>query len=492
MNLPASFIQDMKQLFRSYGLSSEEEAFFASFDRAACMGLRANTLKTRPEALRLWLADQENLPETGVHPVPWSHDGFYTTPDLQPGRLAAHAAGLYYIQEPSAMLPAAVLKVRPGERVLDLCAAPGGKATRLAADLEDSGLLWANEISRQRVRALQRTLELTGCAQAVITSETPERLAERLPGYFDAVLADAPCSGAGMFRRDPGAVRSYQSYGSEHCLPLQRSILEAAWRMLRPGGRLVYSTCTFSLEENESMVAWFCARHDDCQILPIMKAPGVSDGLMLSEPLRHTARIWPHRCAGDGHFCALLGKSGTDEASPLAVYSSVDEGTSADWQSFLDFVNASLTESGRLRMNSLFRNGIRRLEHDHLHLLPACPAVLSELYKVKTGLFLGTLKRRKGQVVRFEPSQAFLLSLRESDLACTVSGREEDDLIRRYLRGETLQLGTDHDAAGWPSGALATVLLEAAGGRHPLGWASLMTPPNQLKNLYPHGWIRPF
>ncbi len=186
--------------------------------------------------MQSYLASQTGRDIRTFEPIAWSSDGFRLPDGVQAGKLAGHAAGLYYIQEPSAMLPAEVRAARPGEKVLDLCAAPGGKSARIAAGLAGSGLLWANEISAERVRALQRNLELTGSTQVVITSVSPEALAQVLPGYFDAVLADVPCSGSGMLRRDDQAAKSYLSYGPESCAPLQRQILESAWILLRPAG----------------------------------------------------------------------------------------------------------------------------------------------------------------------------------------------------------------------------------------------------------------
>ena len=486
-SLPDPFVAEMQDLFERFGLSAECPSFLQSFQAPSWSGLRTNTRKIQPDSLIRLMAGQAGLPAASIRPVSWCDDGFYCPPGLQPGKLAAHAAGLYYIQEPSAMLPAQVLSVHPGERVLDLCAAPGGKAARLASDLKGQGLLWANEISHDRVRALQRNIELTGCTNAVITRETPERLAVRLTGWFDAILADVPCSGSGMFRRDPAAVRSWQAYGPDRCTPLQNRILEAAWQMLRPGGRLVYSTCSFSLAENEGMIAGFSDRHADCRILPITALPGTSNGLPLAAGLDGTIRIWPHRADGEGHFCAMLAKV-EGSAMPLPLYRA-DPGTDEGWMAFSDFCQATLTAEGQARMRALADRRSRRAEHDHLHLMPECPEALAELSKVKTGLFLGQLHRRGRQGIRFEPSMALLLSLNGSDLKHPFAAPENSDLVRRCLRGETLTLPDAWVQAGWPAGATAAILLSGDDGSWPLSWARLMQPP-LMKNLYPRGWTR--
>lgn len=488
IQLPLPFIQEMRQLFIRFGQIDEWQAFLDSFQEEPCTGLRAHTQKIEPEQLRRYLARLAGLSPEEIRPVPWCPDGFYSPPGLRPGRLSAHAAGLYYIQEPSAMLPATVLAAKPGERILDLCAAPGGKATKIAADMQCSGLLLANDVSDKRVRALNRTLELAGCVHAVITKETPERLAQALPSYFDAVLADVPCSGSGMFRRDPAAISNWQRYGPEYCVDLQREILKASWRLLRPGGRLVYSTCSFSLSENEAMMDWFCKNHEDCQIVPIPKVPGVDDGWPLNEKLHYTARIWPHHADGDGHFCALLRKSEGPETKNDGLYRPCS-GQDTDWQLFDSFCRDLFTESGKKRQ-ALWMKNIRRVENDRLYLVPPCPAALNDLCKVKTGLFLGSVHKRKGKAIRFEPSQALLLSLDGMDINRTIGGPGDGDLVRRCLMGETLVLPEGMLDKNWPRGAILAVLLQEEEGTWPLSWARMMTSTT-LKNMYPSGWTRP-
>ncbi|MEA4890235.1 MAG: RsmF rRNA methyltransferase first C-terminal domain-containing protein [Clostridiaceae bacterium] len=493
LNLPDSFILEMKSLFETFDRLSEWPSFLAAFQQTPVLGIRSNTLKIAGPDLQRCLIRETGLPESEFEPVPWAEGGFYYPENLQPGKFPAYAAGLYYIQEPSAMLPAQVLAVAPGQRVLDLCAAPGGKATRIAADLQGGGLLWANEISAERARALLRNLELSGCPKAIITQETPERLAAVLPGYFDRILVDAPCSGSGMFRRDPAAIKSWLAYGSAPCAELQRSILEAAWTMLTPGGRLVYSTCSFSLAENEAVIAAFYASHTDCRILPVGSRPGVAEGLPLTPETRKTARIWPHLTRGEGHFCALLEKIAHADVETVWAPFIPAEGPKDAWAAFMLFCRQNLTESGLNKIDTWLSAGYRRLEQQHLHILPACPAGLSGLKRVKTGLFLGQVKelRRGGYV--FEPSEAFILSLSAVDLQRVVSGDSTSDLLRRYLRGETLEPpypGLDAgESAAWPAGAYAAVAIAGGERLWPLGWARSITPP-LLKNLYPQGWRR--
>ena len=215
MSLPKTFIDEMAQIWQQMSPPGTFAEFLAAMEKPSSRGLRSNGLKLASGRLKELLGD---IIDTEI---PWSDDGFYLKQDVSPGKSAAYHAGLLYIQEPSAMLPAMVVNARPGEKILDLCAAPGGKSVKIASDLQGEGLLWANEISADRAKALLRNVELTGCRNCVITQETPEMLAERLPGYFDKILVDAPCSGSGMFRRDSNAASSWENYGPTQCVVIQ-------------------------------------------------------------------------------------------------------------------------------------------------------------------------------------------------------------------------------------------------------------------------------
>ncbi|MCM1190519.1 MAG: RsmF rRNA methyltransferase first C-terminal domain-containing protein [bacterium] len=241
-------------------------------------------------------------------PVPWAEDGYYYDPEDRPGRHPCHEAGIYYIQEPSAMLPAELLQVQPGERVLDLCAAPGGKCTQLAAKMDGAGFLLCNEIHPGRARILSENVERMGIRNACVTNETPERLAEYLPGFFQKILVDAPCSGEGMFRKNEAACGEWSPENVRLCAERQDGILDQAAELLAPGGRLAYSTCTFSEEENERCIDRFLARHPEFHAAKLQLA---ESGLTGCEGGREgTVRLWPHRIKGEGHFAAVLEKEG--------------------------------------------------------------------------------------------------------------------------------------------------------------------------------------
>lgn len=267
MNIPEAFAARMKSL-----LSEEEyRAFIASYMEPRRQGLRVNRLKLSPDTLLARV-------DWPLSPVPWTEDGFYYPENLRPAKHPYYHAGLYYIQEPSAMSPASVLDVHPGERVLDLCAAPGGKTTQLAASLQGEGILVTNDNNPNRVKALVKNVELYGIRNAVVTNETPDKLAVVFPEYFDKILVDAPCSGEGMFRKEPDMMKSWSETAIEACCGMQRSILMDAARMLRPGGRLLYSTCTFAPEENEQMIAEFLDRHPDFSVVPVYMHEGWEKG----------------------------------------------------------------------------------------------------------------------------------------------------------------------------------------------------------------------
>ncbi|MCB6342080.1 RsmB/NOP family class I SAM-dependent RNA methyltransferase [Enterocloster lavalensis] len=316
--LPAAFADSMRAL-----LGDEEyTSYIRSFGEDWKPGLRANGLKIRPEQLKAMLPWQ-------LEPVPWVETGFYYDADqARPSRHPAYYAGLYYLQEPSAMTPGELLPVKPGDRVLDLCAAPGGKSTQLGARLLGEGLLVSNDISNSRARALLKNLELAGIPNICVTSESPERLSQVFPLFFDKILVDAPCSGEGMFRRDGEMVKDWALKGPAYYAPLQREILAAAVTMLRPGGTILYSTCTFSREEDEGTVEYVLSRFPDLELKPLDTGlvPGACGGIGLDGCMR----LFPHRIKGEGHFLALLrkksgGESGTAGDGGLEAESAGEE-----------------------------------------------------------------------------------------------------------------------------------------------------------------------
>ena len=300
--LPKSFSERMSRL-----LGDEYAAFLASYERPRSVGLRMNPRKA---ALP---------PEYCTERVPWAENGYYYPPEERPGLSPLHDAGAYYLQEPSAMAPAALLDAQPGELVLDLCAAPGGKSTQIAAAMQGRGLLVCNEIHPKRARVLASNIERMGVSNALVLNEHPARL--RFPRCFDRILVDAPCSGEGMFRKEEAAVTDWSEETVAMCAARQTEILATAAQMLRPGGRLVYSTCTFSPEENEGVISRFLKEHPDFSVARVDApwfAPGRPDWIAEpAEGVERTFRLWPHKLRGEGHFAAVLENNAAGDAEHL-------------------------------------------------------------------------------------------------------------------------------------------------------------------------------
>lgn len=442
MNLPLAYTKRMETL-----LGTEYQAYLDSLQEERFFGLRVNTLKTAPEIL----AEKGMF---SLSPVPWCAEGFYYHGEERPAKHPYYHAGLYYLQEPSAMAPAAALPVSAGDRVLDLCAAPGGKTTQLAAKLGGTGILFANDVSAGRAKTLLKNVELAGIRNAVVLSERPERLVERFSGFFDKILVDAPCSGEGMFRKEPEMVKSWNTEMLDFCRKEQTAILEACARLLRPGGLLLYSTCTFSPEEDEGSIAAFLQDNLEFRLLPLPKEHGFVDGI---PPLTDCARLYPHRVQGEGHFLALLEKSGTQENF---VFRQEQGGWEKEMEQFTDFVAETLRKKPE---------GTYKRYGDGLYLLPERMPETTGLRVLRTGWLLGTLK--KG---RFEPSQAFAMGLKKEEVRREADFSLEDARVLRYLKGETVEFDGED---GWT--------LVCVDG-FPLGWAKAQK--GRLKNKYPVSW----
>lgn len=313
VNLPEKYCENMKEL-----LQEEYTDYIDSLSEKTYQAIRINTKKI---SLQQW----EKINPFRTSPIPWVENGFYIEDAMEngqsesgqqespiPSRHPYYYAGLYYIQEPSAMIPASLLPITPGDKVLDLCAAPGGKATELGAKLQGHGLLVANDISVSRTMALAKNLQIAGIQNCLVTAETPEKLASVFTNFFDKVLIDAPCSGEGMFRREPRMVHDWEEKGPAYYAKIQKEILAQAYQMLKPGGKMVYSTCTFSLQEDEAVIEWFLDLYQDMKVCPVERKegflPGRPEGIAAREELKHCVRIFPHKAKGEGHFAVLLQK----------------------------------------------------------------------------------------------------------------------------------------------------------------------------------------
>ena len=452
IRLPETYTDRMQKL-----LGPEYEAFLGSFDRPVYNAMRTNTQKWSPEELSAWYGAPDQ--------VPWCREGFYVDAEGQASRHPYYYAGLYYLQEPSAMLPAAMLPVQPGDRVLDLCAAPGGKSTQLLCRLQGQGLLVSNDISPSRAKALLKNLELFGGKNYMITTEAPHKLKERFAGFFTRILVDAPCSGEGMFHKEPQIVRNWEQYGNAYYAALQKEILDHAAAMLAPGGQMLYSTCTFAPLEDEQSIQNFLDTHPDFHLVQVQMPEGADHGhpewIENGDPsLEYCVRLWPHKVRGQGHFAALLERDVQEEADRLQkLHGSVPEQISAWWKENMRTpLEQILPDGARIRMQG---------EYAVAELLPQ--EYLKGLRVLRSGLLLGTVKKD-----RFEPSQALAMALKIDDVAHPLDLVLDDANVMRYLKGETLS--GDH-GKDW-------VLVGVDG--HPLGWAK--GAGTLLKNKYLKGW----
>jgi NOL1/NOP2/sun family putative RNA methylase len=450
MKIPEKFLKKMKMLLED----EEYKLFLKSYDYPSYRGLRVNTLKISVEEFL-------KISPFNLKPIPWTKDGFYYSKEESPGKHPFYHAGLYYIQEPSAMFPGAVIDAKPGEYILDLCAAPGGKSVQIAAGMKGRGLLVANDISSDRIKALVKNIELLGVTNSIVTNDTPENLASKFPEFFDKILVDAPCSGEGMIRKDENAAKSLEKFDSNVYPGMQREILQNAYKMLKPGGLLVYSTCTFSPEENEMIIDWFLDKFSDCQLVDIVKVGGIESGRPGwaggNNELLKTARLWPHRLEGEGHFTALIKKTGCMEK--------VSEGKTEDireeeLESFYNFINENI--AGEIK-------GFFTIKKNHLYILPVKTPDLSGIKVSKFGWYLGEFKRG-----RFEPSHSFIMALKKENIINTINFHCDSIDISKYLKGETLIIDGKKGYTG--------VMVNG----YAVGWAK--QTGNMLKNLYPKGW----
>lgn len=462
--LPPTFLQRMQRL-----LGDDFAAFVNTYAQPAWNGLRANTLKISPQRL-------QELLSWNLEPVPWCKEGFLLPPGQAqatrpaPGKHPYHAAGVYYLQDPSAMAVVEVLDPQPGELILDLAAAPGGKSTHIAARLQQQGLLVSNEIHAGRVWELAQNLERWGAQNVMVCNETPERLADHFEGYFDRVLLDAPCSGEGLFRKTPASRKQWSPVVVESCALRQSAILEQAARLVRPGGWLGYSTCTFSPEENEAVIAAFLRQHPGFQLAQQGARQGISPGrpdwANAGETLAPDGlhRLWPHISPGEGHFIALLQRTGEAIADPrLGRFPrTLSTAASSAWQ---EFVQRNLVSDPALGRVTQFGS--------YLYALPEQAPDFGRLRLVHPGWWLGALAQSaRSKEQRLEPAHALALGLKPA--AFQRSLPVDFTQAMRYLQGEVITSQPGED--GW-------LVVELDG--FTLGWGKNIS--GKVKNHYPRG-----
>ncbi len=515
MNLPKKFEDRMKEL-----LGEEYEAYLQCYSKPHYGGLRVNALKSSPEEF-------EQLCPYSIKKIPWIKNGYYYDTKEQPSKHPYYYAGLYYIQEPSAMTPASLLPVKPGDKVLDICAAPGGKSTELGAKLQGEGVLVSNDISNSRAKALLKNVELFGIRNALVVSEAPNKLVNYFPEYFDKILIDAPCSGEGMFRKSPSIMRNWEQYGVEYYNKLQKEIILFGASMLKPGGYMLYSTCTFSPEENEGTISYLLENCPEFRVVNAIPEEAVCKEFGLSyegfdfgkpewvngkEELKHCIRLWPHKINGEGHFITLLYKEKASDKEILERIHqmpydfdqlgeeeedidlpSIQPGSSKKKPGKNKVFNEKMTSRSSLSHNPNGKNVSTLISEEareffkelnfqvedkqlvvrdeRIYLLPEGLPNLSGLRILRQGLLLGEMKKQ-----RFEPSQALANSLKLEDYNKTICLSVDDPNVIRYLKCESIDLNEAYPD-GW-----YLVCVE----KYPLGW--LKVAKNNVKNKYLPGW----
>ena len=470
--LPEAFLVRMQTM-----LGDEYPAFLDSLDGERHRALRINTRKADVEEVR------ESLPFL-YKKVPWTENGFYYETAAQPGKHPFHEAGIYYIQEPSAMAPVPFLEAKPGERILDLCASPGGKSTQIADYMKGEGILICNEIHPVRAKNLSENIERMGIVNAIVTNETPQHLAQVFAGYFDKILVDAPCSGEGMFRKNEEASVEWSEENVTLCANRQDEVLREASKMLRPGGRLVYSTCTFAPEEDEGAISRFLKENPDFYIEKVACPEGFMSGVPTwteeaAEDITYTLRLMPHMVEGEGHYLAVLKRQGEDDDFLRNCVNGLEKSIGEkDYHEYTEFKQEALV--------NVKEEGTYLKFGDQLYLGTSDMPSLKGLKVLRPGLHLGTLKKN-----RFEPSHALALALSAKDVKQVVYLSANERAVQQYLNGQTLVLGDEESNIKVCDGASGRELTNAKGwclvcvDGYSLGWCKIAG--NILKNHYPKG-----
>ena len=435
-DLPKEFILRMEEM-----LKGEAQDFFAAFSEQENIGIRINTLKKGAKEAVMSVCGS-------LQKVPWCDNGYYTDKEVISGKHPYHVAGLLYFQEPSAMAAVSALDIKKGDFVLDLCAAPGGKATQAAEKLDGSGILVANEVIEKRSKILAENIMRLGIKNAVVTNETPTRLSEKYTGFFDKIIVDAPCSGEGMFKKNPVAITEWSVEHTHSCAERQKKILADAVKMLKDGGKMVYSTCTFAPCENEGVIDWLLETYPELDLLNI-GLPGLSNAngawVNSKRDISFAKRIFPHKSRGEGHFLALIRKSGSGKSIKMEQKSSPLSGIYREFEQD----NLKITQNGNIISFG-----------ERLFLLPD-GINIDNIRSPLAGLYLGTAK--KG---RFEPSHALCLALSAEDF---IRAQNADD-VQKYFAGETQKT----ELSGW-----CAVTFDG----YPIGWGK--GADGILKNHFP-------
>lgn len=407
--LPLEYRERMKDL-----LKDDYSLYIESLSKDSFLGLRVNNLKVdNKEVIKLLGKEFKK--------VAWEDSAYYISKEDKLAKNFFYYAGLYYLQEPSAMSAASLLEVKKGDRVLDLCAAPGGKSTKIASNLDGSGVLVSNDISNTRAKALLKNIEMFGVKNCLITCESPKALSKVYENYFDKILVDAPCSGEGMFRKDKNVLNEYIKRGSEFFVPIQKEILSYAGKMLKKGGELLYSTCTYSKLENEDVIQDFLEKNEDFYVENLRMYEGFEE----SKYLAKAVRLYPHKLDGEGHFVCKL-KRRSDEKIKEVINKKEEFKNSQK----IDSLVLKFLEDSNLDFD------VKRFytKNEYVYYLPKDCKIDKNLRYLRTGLLIGRINNK-----RFEPSQAFAMSLKKEDWKYVLDLDKDDVRVLKYLKGETIE-----------------------------------------------------
>ena len=438
--LSEKYLNKMKEL-----LGDEYDDYLNSFNEKRIHSLRVNNAKISNEEF-------ERICPFKIKRIPWIENGYYFDENDRPSKHPYYYAGLYYLQEPSAMTPANVLPIEKGDIVLDACAAPGGKSLELASKLGDSGLLVSNDISVSRAYSLLKNLELGGHKNIYVMAEDVSKLSKKFVKSFDKILIDAPCSGEGMLRKDPSIIKEWEDKGNEYYANLQKDIVKSAVSMLKDGGMMVYSTCTFDKSEDEDIVSYILSLDDDLKLERINEYEGFTRGIDMDEAIR----LYPHKLQGEGHFVALVKKD-----TPKTVTVKKKHVSKIDSKEAEEFIKLIKRD---------FDDGYFEIINNNLYFIPEYDFEKKGLRILRSGLLMGEIKKHS-----FEPSMALALNLKMNEFKNVINLSVDDKRVISYLKGETISVPETKD--GW-------VLVCVDG--YSLGFGKMQS--GIMKNKYAKEW----
>ena len=438
--LSEKYLNKMKEL-----LGDEYDDYLNSFNEKRIHSLRVNNAKISNEEF-------ERICPFKIKRIPWIENGYYFDESDRPSKHPYYYAGLYYLQEPSAMTPANVLPIEKGDIVLDACAAPGGKSLELASKLGDSGLLVSNDISVSRAYSLLKNLELGGHKNIYVMAEDISKLSKKFVKSFDKILIDAPCSGEGMLRKDPSIIKEWEDKGNEYYANLQKDIVKSAVSMLKDGGMMVYSTCTFDKSEDEDIVSYILSLDDDLKLERINEYEGFTRGIDMDEAIR----LYPHKLQGEGHFVALVKKD-----TPKTVTVKKKHVSKIDSKEAEEFIKLIKRD---------FDDGYFEIINNNLYFIPEYDFEKKGLRILRSGLLMGEIKKHS-----FEPSMALALNLKMNEFKNVINLSVDDKRVISYLKGETISVPEAKD--GW--------VLVCVNG-YSLGFGKMQS--GIMKNKYAKEW----